>query len=200
MWWLHNLSSSNGLSFLSKDPDLLIYSDASLYGWGFSYDGIQSRGPWTLDDRFRHINELELLAAFYALKSLTAHSSDLSVHMVLDNSTAVCYINNRGGTKSKSLCALAKSIVAWCEEKRLSISATHLPGVIISIADDQSRRSLDASDWMLNKAAFHDIQTLWPTEIDLFSAAWNAQHQKFVSWTLQPDAFALNAFALNWSR
>jgi Reverse transcriptase (RNA-dependent DNA polymerase) len=66
-WWIDNLSASNGLCFLKQDPDLVIYSDASLQGWGFACDGVCSRGPWAGSDRLRHINELELLAAFYAL-------------------------------------------------------------------------------------------------------------------------------------
>ena len=138
-WWLKNLVSTNGLSFFKREPDLVIYSDASLHGWGFCCDGIRSRGPWTKEDSSRHINELELLAAFLALKTLTANSSNISVNLVLDNSTAVSYVNIAGGTKSKALCRISKSIVDWCESRSLSITATHLPGVLNSIADEQSR-------------------------------------------------------------
>ena len=148
-WWLENLSSSNGLCFLKRDPDLIIYSDASLHGWGFACDGVCSRGPWAGSDRLRHINELELLAAFYALKSLTAQSTNLEVNLILDNSTAVSYVNKHGGTRSRALCDISSSIVSWCESHNLSLTATHLPGILNSIADEQSRTSLDASDWML---------------------------------------------------
>ena len=199
-WWVANLSISNGHSFFKKDPDLSIYSDASLQGWGFSCDGICSRGPWAGSDRLRHINELELLAAFYALKALTAHSFDLTVNLILDNSTAVSYVNKRGGTRSKSLCDISTSIFRWCESRNLSLTATHLPGNLNSVADSQSRSSLDASDWMLNKSTFQELIAIWPMDIDLFAAKWNAQLPRFVSWLMQPDAFALNAFSLKWSK
>jgi hypothetical protein len=199
-WWVENLSSSNGLCFLKKDPDLIIYSDASLYGWGFMCDGVCSRGPWAGSDRLRHINELELLAAFYALKSLTAQSTDLEINLILDNSTAVSYINKRGGTRSRALCDISSSIVSWCESHNLSLTATHLPGVLNSVADEQSRTSLDASDWMLCRSTFRKLSAVWKTEVDLFANKWNAQLPTFVSWMIQPDAFALNAFSLNWSR
>jgi hypothetical protein len=165
----------------------------------FSCDGVQSRGPWTGRDRQRHINELELLAAYNAVKSLTAGSSNLTIKLFLDNSTAVCYVNKRGGTKSRALCEILKLIVDWCENRNISISASHLPGLMNYVADEQSRSALDTSDWSLNKSAFQDLAQIWNTDIDLFAAAWNAQHPKFVSWTLQPDAFAQNAFSLRWN-
>lgn len=199
-WWVENLSASNGLCFLKQDPDLIIYSDASLQGWGFACDGVYSRGPWAGTDRLRHINELELLAAFYALKSLTAQSTNLKVNLILDNSTAVSYINKRGGTRSRALCDISSSIVSWCESRDLSLTATHLPGILNSIADEQSRTSLDASDWLLCRSAFRKLMAVWKMDVDLFATKWNAQLPTFVSWMIQPDAFALNAFSLNWGR
>lgn len=31
--------------FFSKEPDIIIYSDASLVGWGFAFDGSAAQGP-----------------------------------------------------------------------------------------------------------------------------------------------------------
>nr|CAH0112881.1 unnamed protein product [Daphnia galeata] len=136
-WWLENLSSFNGLCFLKRDPDLIIYLDASLHGWGFACDGVCSRGPWAGSDRLRYINELEFLAAFYALKSLTAQSTNLEINLILDNSTAVSYVNKHGGTRSRALCDISSSIVSWCERavqdiarrKRLDALPVVLPEV-----------------------------------------------------------------------
>jgi hypothetical protein len=38
---------------------------------------------------------------------------------------------------------------------------------------------------------------IWPTEVDLFAAAWNCQLPKFVSWIPQPNSAAVNAFSLS---
>lgn len=55
-------------------------------------DGITARGPWPLADQSRHINELELLGSLYALQIFTHNSSDISVSLVLVNSTVVAYV------------------------------------------------------------------------------------------------------------
>ena len=69
-WWVSFLDLVNGKSFSSLDPDITIYSDASLSGWGACSNGVTTRGPWTSVDQSCHINELELLGAFYAIQSL----------------------------------------------------------------------------------------------------------------------------------
>ncbi|KAI9555870.1 hypothetical protein GHT06_018387 [Daphnia sinensis] len=187
LWWVHNLNLSNGKSILPPCPDLSIYSDASLQGWGSVCDGITARGPWPLADQSRHINELELLGSLYALQIFTHNSSDISVSLLFDNSTAVAYVNNCGGIKSCSLSAISSQMISWCETRNISLSASHLPGMFNSIADRESR----------------GIQTspyVWPMEVDLFAAAWNKQLPKFVSWLPQTNAIAVNAFSFNWSQ
>ena len=71
---------------------------------------VSSRGPWTLSNKNRHINELELLAALNGLKSFTSQVCNLSVRLMLDNFTAVHYINKSGGTKSLALSAISADI------------------------------------------------------------------------------------------
>jgi hypothetical protein len=200
VWWVNNLESSNGKGIIPNEPDIIIFSDASLSGWGACSDGVTARGPWTLDEQARHINELELLAALYALQIFSFHSSDVSIHLFLDNSTAVSYINKCGGTHSKSLCDLATFLIHWCESRNIQLLAFHLPGSLNFIADRESRTSMDSSDWMLDRQVFLSIRSLWELEIDLFANAWNAQLSTFVSWIPQPLALTTNAFSLCWKR
>lgn len=47
------------------------------------------------------------MAAFYALRSFASNGSNITVHMMIDNTTSVAYINRCGGTRSKSLLKLA---------------------------------------------------------------------------------------------
>ena len=199
-WWFSNLRSFNGKTMISDEPDVVIFSDASLTGWGACCEEITTRGPWILADKSRHINELELLGAFYALQVFTQHSSDISVQLYLDNSTAVSYINKCGGTRSKALCDLASCVINWCEFRNIQLSAFHLPGSLNVVADCESRSAMDASDWMLDKRLFQKIRSLWRVEIDLFASAWNAQLPAFVSWIRQPLALTTNAFSLSWKK
>jgi hypothetical protein len=90
--------------------------------------------------------------------------------------------------------------VSFCESHDLSLAATHLPGIQNSIADQLSRKSLDSTDWMLCRSSFRKLSVVWKTEIDLFATKGNAELPIFVSWMIQSDAFALNAFSLNWSK
>jgi hypothetical protein len=197
-WWYSNLHSFNGKAFISNEPDMVIYSDASRRGWGACCEEATARGPWTLQDQGRHINELELLGAFYALQVFTQHSNDVSVHLYLDNSTSVSYINKCGGTHSKNLCDLATVVINWCEARNIKLVAFHLPGSLNLVADRESRAAMDASDWMLDRRIFAAILSLWEIKTDLFANAWNAQLPSFVSWFRQPLALTTNAFSLCW--
>uniref|UniRef100_A0A0P6EQZ6 Reverse transcriptase/ribonuclease h/methyltransferase n=1 Tax=Daphnia magna TaxID=35525 RepID=A0A0P6EQZ6_9CRUS len=197
-WWLFNLESSNGKDFFPRSPDIEIFSDASLSGWGAVCDGVTTRGPWTSEQADLHINSLELLGALYALQSFAEKARGLSIRMFLDNSTAVCYMNKGGGTRSSELTAVAKSLVEFCEQRDLKIEAVHLPGVMNVEADRESRAAGDTSDWKLKHSVFNELQLIWPVDIDLFSSHWNTQLPLFVSWRPQPGAAAVNAFSLNW--
>ena len=129
-----------------------------------------TRGPWSGQDRSRHINELELLTALYALKSFTSQASQISVRLMLDNSTAVHYVNKSGGSRSEGLCRISTDIVAWCEARSIVIKAVYLPGTQNVVADRLSRAPPDSSDWMLNPAVFDRLRARWSLEVDLFAS------------------------------
>ena len=105
----------------------------------------------------RHINELELLGAFFALQAFVGSSRDIAVRLFLDNMTAICYINKSGGTRSRRLSDLANRFSLFCEERKLSVEAVHLPGVLNVVADKEFRTSNDSSDWKLSSACFKRI-------------------------------------------
>ena len=44
-----------------------------------------------------HINVLELMAALYVLASLCDKCRDVHIKIMIDNKTAVAYVNNMGG-------------------------------------------------------------------------------------------------------
>lgn len=88
-WWAEYVRRVNNRPLSTEEPDLVIFSDASLSGWGVVLSGATTKGPWTSQDRSCHINELELIAALYALKSFTKQASRVSVRLMMDNITAV---------------------------------------------------------------------------------------------------------------
>ena len=76
------------------NPSKIIQSDASKLGWGAVCDSQKTGGRWAPDESGAHINYLELLAAFLALKTFC--SADVNIHgqLQLDNTTAIAYLNN----------------------------------------------------------------------------------------------------------
>ena len=170
-WWVDNLLKVNGRLFFPKVADVEIYSDASLSGWGASCNEVTTRGLWTSSDALRHINEFELLGAFFALQAFVGSSRDIAVRLFLDNTTAICYINKSGGTRSRRLSDLANRFSLFCEERKLSVEAVHLPGVLNVVADKEFRTSDDSSDWKLSSTCFKRIGRIWSLRIDLFSSA-----------------------------
>jgi hypothetical protein len=68
-WWVANLDKAKDKVFFPQAPDLEIYTDASLSGWGACCNEVRTRGSWTLTDSTRHINELELLGALFAVQA-----------------------------------------------------------------------------------------------------------------------------------
>ena len=195
LWWVNNLTTSNGKSWRENDPDVIIYSDASLKGWGGSCNGVTAGGPWT---QLSHINDLELSAAFNCLRAFCPYAYDLSILLYLDNKSAVAYINRNGGSRSSSLNTIAMSIIDWCEARRSIIRAVYLPGIDNCIADAVSRRDPNIGDWHLAPYLFRRLFNKWDMSVDLFASSWNAQLPRFVSWEPQPGAWRVDAFSFSW--
>jgi hypothetical protein len=88
---------------------------------------------------------------------------------ILDNSTAVCYINKGGGSKLSELTVVAKLLTVFHEQRDLKIEVVHLPGMINVEADWESRAIGDTSDWKLNRLVFNKLKSILTVDMDLFS-------------------------------
>ena len=63
-----------------------------------------------------------------------------------DNTTAVAYINKKGGIKSNPCNKIAIDIWQWCITHNLYITAVHIPGKLNVEADRQSRLKSDNTE------------------------------------------------------
>ena len=99
----------------------------------------------------------------------------------------------------KSLCDIAKRILSFCEKRGLHMGRIFTQQIKYS-CDIQSRWKPDENDWQLIPQKFNRIADIWKMKIDLFTSAWNAQIPRFVTWQPQPNAYARNAFSLNWKK
>ena len=194
-WWRDHFTQWNGRSLITHNTSLTIETDASKRGWGAVCNRIRTGGPWNPQERLMHINCLELLAAQIAIKCFAKNKSNLTIHLKMDSVSALRYINKLGGTISPELNHLAKGLWLWCMERNILLKA-HLPGVLNTIADNESRVMKDRSDWMLCPRVFQQInQRLGPLEVDLFASRLTYQLPQYASW--RPDPLAIT-FTMNW--
>ena len=198
-WWRDNAAT------LKRDiqhdhPSSSIQSDASTLGWGAVFGTRKTGGRWTPSEAEYHINILELLAAFFALKCFCSHMSNCHIQIQIDNTTAVAYINNMGGSKSKELNQLAVQIWEWCIIRNIWLSAVHIPGRLNTGADEKSRVFSDNHEWMLNKHSFDKILLRHPgLDFDLFASRLNYQISRYCSWQADPNSTHVDAFTMNWN-
>ena len=199
-WVIDHIKEFNGSPIVPPAVDLSIESDASLFGWGAFCNGKETGGAWSREEASYHINYLETLAAFFALKCFASHARGKHIQLKLDNTTAVFYINNMGGIRSPVLNSLARDIWTWCISRGIWVSAVHVPGVTNDIADFRSRHISVNTEWSLHPNVFEWLcQRTFEPDIDLFASRLNAKVNKFVSWSPDPYAFACDAFSRDWS-
>ena len=69
-WWEALTTSPRGATIHPPDPSITVHSDASNQGWGAVLNGqSHTGGIWSPEEANHHINYLELLAAFLAIKA-----------------------------------------------------------------------------------------------------------------------------------
>lgn len=200
-WWLKNLPNSYG-NIEKASFDQTIYSDASLLGWGAATGHLTTGGKWSHRESQYHINALELLAAFFAIKSFKANILNKNVRLMLDNTAAVCIINRKGTTHNDTCNNIAAQIWEFCQENNILVTAYHIPGIENVTADRESRIfSNHDAEWMLNpkflQQALHSLN--FQPEIDLFASRLNAQFPNYCSMRPDPSASHIDAFSISWT-
>ena len=104
-------------------------------------------------------------------------------------------MNKLGGTVSPRLNSIVRDLWLWCTNKDKTLTAEHLPGVLNTVADEESQVMKYRSDWSLDPKVFHFTQEKWgPLEVDMFASRLTTQLERFFSWRPDPEADALDAF------
>ena len=146
-WWSSLDRKKLSTPVIPPIPSVTIESDASNKGWGAVLEGqTRTGGVWTAEEAAHHINYLEFLAAFLAIKAFGKDWRDKAVLLRLDNITAVSHINHKGGTTSPQLCKLAITMWTWCISQNITLTAEHLPGHLNVTVDQESRVVRDRCD------------------------------------------------------
>ncbi|KAK6011055.1 reverse transcriptase [Ostertagia ostertagi] len=201
LWFRDKLDAYASHPFTLFSPDITITTDASKAGWGAMCNGRGTGGRWTEQEAARHINVLELQAAFFGLQAFGNQWRDTSVLLEMDNTSAISYLKRRGGTTSEELSDLAQQIGSWCWERRIRLLATHRPGEQNLLADTESRSfTREVAEWSLDSSVSQQIFShLGRPTVDLFASRLNHKLKPYFSLNPDPGAAKVDAFAHKWS-
>ena len=111
-WWTSTKPlEENSVPIMEQTHSITIQTDASRLGWGAVCQG-KRRGVTGTQKNKKLIDVLELKAAHLAIQSYQdlCQLPGKRLLLQMDNTTAVAYINKRGGTKSDQLTQLALEI------------------------------------------------------------------------------------------
>ncbi|XP_067245130.1 uncharacterized protein, partial [Chanodichthys erythropterus] len=204
---LRSLTMWKDPRFLSQGPVLgattrrvMLTTDASLTGWGAIMSGRSAQGLWEDHQLSWHINRLEMMAVFLALKHFLPDLRGFHVLVRTDNTAVVAYINHQGGLRSRRLYYLARQILLWSQGKLLSLRAAYIPGHQNGGADALSRQGPRPGEWRLHPEV---VSLLWKNfgraEVDLFASGESTQCPLWYSLT-HPAPLGLDAMVQTWPR
>ncbi|CAB4007500.1 Transposon Tf2-6 poly [Paramuricea clavata] len=197
LWWVENARLFTKWLNHGKIGHVL-YTDASTKGWRANMANVTTGGEWSTVEKDHHINYLELRAVLFGLQSLCREISNAHVKVMTDNTTAVVYINNMGGSRSFLCNDMAREVWAWCMTRNIWLTASHIPGKLNVVADKASRVFDDSTEWKLDANIFPKLTAHFGTpEVDMFASRLNYQMTPFVSWHPDPQAWAIDAFTLD---
>ena len=198
-WWA-SPAVNQGLSLLSREAELTLFTDASLQGWGAQLGQRSLQGQWTPAQREQHINVLELEAILKAVRGFLPQLRHKVVRVMCDNATAISYIKKEGGTKSFRLVRLTIRLLRFCDNKDIHLVPVHLPGVRNVQADSLSRvGQVLSTEWEIDSQLLLPVFRQWgQPQIDLFATYANKKCEMFVSPFPDPRAHSVDALSIPW--
>ena len=92
------------LNKISEDPPTAnIYSDVSGNGWGAHFQGRNTGGNWSLEEKYYHKNVKKMLAEYFSLKCFAKGSSNLTLKIHIDNTAVVLILKHMSTTLNELL-------------------------------------------------------------------------------------------------
>ena len=198
-WWHKNIDSCF-TKIESKNPSVSLKTDASNFGFGGCTDTASISGQWEKKDLHLHINHKELLAVLYSLQSLCHDLKNVTVKIMTDNTTTLCYVNNMGG-RIPTCNKIAREIWLWASSRNIWLLCAFIPGKLNVQADKLSRILSETTEWSLDRTLFNDVTNRFPgLDVDLFASNLNNKLPNYVSWLPDANASYCDAFSLDWSQ
>ena len=170
-------------------------------GMGAACKGERAGGKFTWEEKQKltHINELEISAALKTIQTFYRIHKPRTMHLKIDNLTALSYIIKMGGKSNQKMNQISKQIWEFMMKNKCQLTAEYIPSKL-NIEADQESRAKDCSEWKLNPQIFQTIcNKMGKPEIDLFTSLATHQLTKYMSWKPDPKAIAVNALQTSWT-
>ena len=153
-WWQNPVNVIKGSDLHPKDHSIQLFTD----GWGTHLDPSSTKGLWSDQEKWLHINVLELKAVSLALRNFKDQCQSQTALVATDNSTVVAFRNKQGGTHSVEMCALLWKIMTWCHCYHITLKARQIPGCLIVMADLLSRSNqVQSTEWSLHQTDLPEV-------------------------------------------
>ena len=88
----------------------------------------------------------------------------ISVHVRMDNMTALSYLIKMGDTKNQEFTVIRKEIWQYLLKRKITVTAEYLPGSMNVKADRESRKTRDSSQWKLNPTIYMKLYQIRETQ------------------------------------
>ena len=198
VWWRDSFPfPAHTSSPLRRPPvTLALSTDASgEFGWGGHNATDFVQGRWSREDLATHINLKELRAAHYTIEHFMSKGDH--VHLTMDSSCAVAYVNKMGGTRSSYLCKEALAIWDLVLARKGWISAYWVPREENEASDLLSKSPIQTWEFGLLPTT---ASLLWTTffhpVLDLFASRQFHLLPQYCSWLPDQQALTGDAFSL----
>ena len=176
---------------------------APSHGWGAT---LQIGGKvwkyseqWTDNQRGRHSTEMEMKAVACAMMHFQPLIRDTRL-LVQSDCAAVVWDLARKRVKSERLRATVMQILDMTQRLNISLTSSHLAGVL-NVVSDKLSRTKTHSGLVLRAEVFARLQDqLGPCTIDAFATQTNAKLPRYISWQPDPEAEAQDFFAQHLSK
>ncbi len=199
-WWMDERNLRRGVKLFHPGPQLTLFTDASLEGWGGHLGEKQCSGVWPPSQQQKHINFLEMKAVQLAMREFVDDLTGKVVVVMTDNTTVLGLVKNEGSTHSPQLSDLAREVLTWTDQHDITVIARHIPGRLNVLADHLSRNRISHTEWSLRAQDVEPLWNLWfRPHVDLFATEKNNLLPTFVAPFQTETCWRVDAFSFNWN-
>ena len=178
---------------------------------GVAHENMSPGGHWSVEESKLRINVLELLALYHALQIYCKNMFDISVHLKVDNTSAVAWINKQTAP-TKLEFSTVKQIWNFAAQRKLEIYASYVEPKNNKIADFESRNVKGNLERALKDHIFTKVKIkLGQPTIDLLTSRGNNKVKTFYSfypdplvifdsWSFGDFILLFDAFSFDWPK